>query len=53
MIVVAGIQYTTSQGNPQKTAEAKNRLVNAIIGLAMFIFAVALLNYLVPGGIFG
>jgi hypothetical protein len=53
MIVVAGIQYSTSQGNPQRTVAAKQRLINAIIGLIMFIFATVILNYVVPGGIIG
>lgn len=53
MIVVAGIQYSTSQGNPQRTVAAKQRLINALIGLLMFIFATAILNYVVPGGIIG
>ena len=53
MIIVAGIQYMTSQGNPQRTAAAKQRLLNAIIGLVMFIFSTAILNFLVPGGLLG
>lgn len=52
-IVIAGIQYSASQGNPQIAAEAKKRLLNAVIGLVMFIFAMALLNFLVPGGVIG
>lgn len=52
-IVIAGIQYSASQGNPQIAAEAKKRLLNAVIGLVMFIFAFALLNFLVPGGVIG
>jgi len=53
MIIVAGIQYSSAQGNPQLIQAAKQRLMNAIIGLVMYIFAFALLNYLVPGGLIG
>lgn len=53
MIIVAGIQYTSAQGNPQLIQAAKQRLMNAVIGLIMYIFAFALLNYLVPGNLIG
>lgn len=51
MIVVGGIQYITSGGDPGAVAAAKSRIVNAIIALMLFIFAVTILNFLVPGGI--
>ena len=51
-IIVAGIQYTISRGDPQATANALKRVTNAAIALAMYIFAFALLNFLVPGGLF-
>jgi hypothetical protein len=52
MIVIGGIQYTTSQDNPQAVSAAKNRIVNAIIALIMFGLMWSLLQWLVPGGIF-
>lgn len=51
MIVVGGIQYTTSGGDPNGVAAAKGRIVNAIIALLLFIFAAAILNFLIPGGL--
>lgn len=51
-IIVAGIQYTVSRGDPQATANALKRVTNAAIALAMYILAFALLNFLVPGGLF-
>lgn len=51
MIIIGGIQYITSQGNPQATASAKNRITNAIISLFLFIFMTAILNFLIPGGL--
>ena len=51
MIVISGIQYVTSGGNPEATQAAKKRLSNAVIALLLFIFMFAILNFLVPGGL--
>lgn len=51
-IVFAGIQYTTSRGDPQATAEAIKRIRNTVIALGIYIFAYAILNYLIPAGFF-
>ncbi len=48
-IIVAGIQFTTSSGNPQTTANALNRIRDTAIALLIFIFAYAIINWLVPG----
>lgn len=50
-IIVAGIQYTAAQGNPQTTSDAKNRIFKSVVGLLMFIFMYAFLQFLVPGGV--
>jgi hypothetical protein len=50
-IVIAGFQYITSEGNPQKLSGAKNRLFHAIVALILFILMYALLQYLIPGGL--
>lgn len=50
-IVWAGIQYAASQGDPQKVSSAKNRLLNAIIGLVFYVFLYAIIEFLVPGGL--
>lgn len=50
-LVIGGIQYGSSAGDPQKVTAAKNRIRNAIIALVTFIFLYALLNFLVPGGL--
>ncbi len=49
MLIISGIQYTTSSANPQALQAAKKRMANAIIGLLLFIFMVAILNFLIPG----
>ena len=50
-IIVGGIQYTTSAGDPQKTAAATKRIRESLIGLLVFIFAYAILNYIIPGAV--
>ena len=47
-IIVGGIQYISSQGNPENTNHAVNRIRNALIALLVYIFAYPLLNYLLP-----
>ena len=51
-IVYAGIHYSMSSGNAEKTAEAKNRITNAIMALILYVLIFALIQYLVPGGLF-
>ncbi|NBX97324.1 hypothetical protein EBQ81_00465 [bacterium] len=51
-IIVAGIQYSASRGNPQATQASIKRITSALIGLVVYIFMFTILNYLVPGGMF-
>ncbi len=51
-IVIGGVQYGTSAGDPQQAAAAKARIRNAIIALLVFVFLYALLNFLIPGGLY-
>ncbi len=51
-LVVAGIQYITSSGNPQSVEAAKNRIQASVLSFIIYIFGFALLQYLIPGGIF-
>lgn len=51
-IVFAGIQYSTSEGNPEKTQQAKERIRNSILALLIYLFIFAIVQYLVPGGLF-
>ena len=48
-IIVAGIQYTTSQGDPNATSAAMGRIRSSLIALLIFLFTYAILNYVVPG----
>ncbi len=51
-VVVAGIQYTTSRGNPQSTEAAIKRITSSFTALVIYMFIFAIANFLVPGGLF-
>jgi len=51
MVIMGGVQYSAAGSDPQKVAEAKKKITNALLGLAAYIFLFAFLNWLVPGGI--
>lgn len=51
-IILAGIKYSSSEGNPEATQDAKNKIRSTLIGLLVYIFAFSLIQYLVPGGVF-
>jgi hypothetical protein len=52
MVAWGGVQYTMSKDDPQATAQAKERIRNALLALVIYIFMFAFLQWLVPGGIF-
>jgi hypothetical protein len=49
-LVWAGVQYTASRGDPGATAKAIERIQNTLIALLVYIFAAALLNFVIPKG---
>jgi glycerol uptake facilitator-like aquaporin len=51
MIVWAGVQYIASAGDPTLVKGAKNRLINAITALLLYLMMTAILQFLIPGGI--
>jgi len=51
MIIIGGIEYTTSADNPQQVANARKKIINALLALVSFIFLYAFLNFIVPGGV--
>ena len=44
MIVLGGIQYITSSGNPQTLESARERITSALWGLGLLVLAFILLN---------
>lgn len=51
-VVIAGIQFTVARNDPQNVANATNRIRASLIALLIFIFAYAILNYVIPGVFF-
>lgn len=45
-VVIGGVQYVTSQGSPDATAKAQSTVVNALIGLALTITAIAFVSFM-------
>jgi hypothetical protein len=52
-IMYGGFLYATANGSSSKTQQGIAVIVNAVIGLLVYIFLFALTNFLVPGGIIG
>ena len=52
-IVISGITYLTSRDNVEQATKAKKRIVQIIIGLAIYAALYVGLQWLIPGGIFG
>lgn len=46
-VIVGGIQYMTSAGDPGKTKKAKDTILYAVIGLVICVLAFAIVNFVV------
>ena len=51
-VVIAGIQYMTSSGDPGQMTKAKRRLIEIGIGLVAYGLLYAFMQWLIPGGVF-
>lgn len=51
-LIFGGITYIASDGDSNKAKQGKDIIVNAIIGLFLFMFLWAAVNFLIPGGLF-
>ena len=47
MIIVGGLRYTTSNGDPSKVKSAKDTILYAVIGLVVALLAYAIVNFVV------
>lgn len=45
IIIYAGIEYTTSQGNPERTSRAQGTIIGAAVGLTICIFSAVLVSF--------
>lgn len=51
-IIFGGIQYSMSAGDPQEVSKAKDRIKKTLFAIVAYFFLYALLQFLVPGGVF-
>ncbi len=47
MIIIQGIKFATSQGDPQKAADARKSIIYAIIGLAIALSAEIIVRFVI------
>lgn len=45
-VIYGGIQYVTSQGQPEQTAKAQSTIISALIGMAIAFIAVAAVAFI-------
>ncbi len=45
MVVIGGIKYASSQGDPGAISKAKGTIIYALVGLALSIFAVTIVSF--------
>lgn len=50
-MIMGGIQYSASAGDPQKAAAGKDKITKSILGLAAFLFLFSILQFFSPGGL--
>lgn len=46
-IVIGGLKYILSQGDPNATAQAKNTIIYAVVGLIVTVIAYAIVRFVV------
>jgi hypothetical protein len=47
IIVLAGLRFVIAAGDPQKTAQARNTIIYALIGLAVCILSFSIVTFVV------
>lgn len=52
-IIYGSFMYITARGNSSQTQKGQTVILNSVLGLLLFIFMYAILQFLIPGGIFG
>lgn len=51
-LIWAGVQYITARDDPNAVGKAKSRIISSLLALLIFIFAYAILNFVIPAGFF-
>lgn len=52
-IAFAAITYATARDNQSQIGQAQTLLRNIVIGLVLYGFTIAIINWLIPGGVIG
>ena len=52
-IIYASILYTSAGDNAQQVTQAKSIITNVAIGIISYALMALVLNFLIPGGVFG
>lgn len=50
-IIYGAIEFTTSAGDPGRATSGRKRIVNSLIGLAVFLLLYSFLQFVIPGGL--
>ena len=48
-MIIAGVQYLTARDNEAQMTKSKNRILQIVIGLAIYAVAYVVLRWLLPG----
>lgn len=51
-VIISAYQYITARDNAGQVAKAKNRILQIVIGLVIWVLIWAILQFLLPGGLF-
>ena len=52
-LAYAGILYASARDNKEKVSEAMGVVRNVVIGLLLYVFTIAIINWLIPGSVIG
>lgn len=52
-IAYAAIIYASARDNQNQISEARTLLRNIVIGVVLYVFTIAIINWLIPGGVIG
>lgn len=51
-LIMGAIQFSASEGDPQKAAQAKKRIANTLVAFFVYSLMYGFLQFLIPGGLF-
>ncbi len=52
-LAYAGVLYASAQDNQSQVSSAMTIIRNVVIGLFLYGFTIAIINWLIPGGVIG